>query len=117
MTIQRPDARGRFGTYGGVFAPETLMPALDELVAEEPAAEFPGMVTEPVPPTVAPAGTEAWVHPWPTVASGSRARARCATVRRWRWCSPTRDRYTSNVTPWASGSSSPQLMVQVWRRM
>ncbi|UCG41545.1 MAG: tryptophan synthase subunit beta [Acidimicrobiia bacterium] len=31
MTLQRPDARGRFGTYGGVFAPETLMPALDEL--------------------------------------------------------------------------------------
>ena len=25
--------------------------------------------------------------------------------------------YTSNSIPWASGSSSPQLMVLVWRRM
>ncbi len=28
-----PDERGRFGDYGGRFAPETLMPALDELEA------------------------------------------------------------------------------------
>src|SRR3954454_18774874 len=26
-----PDARGRFGQFGGKYAPETLMPALDEL--------------------------------------------------------------------------------------
>ena len=26
-----PDARGRFGAYGGRFVPETLIPALDEL--------------------------------------------------------------------------------------
>src|ERR671934_1706775 len=26
-----PDARGRFGDYGGRFVPETLIPALDEL--------------------------------------------------------------------------------------
>ena len=26
-----PDARGHFGPYGGMFVPETLMPALDEL--------------------------------------------------------------------------------------
>src|ERR671916_2517631 len=26
-----PDARGRFGEFGGQYAPETLMPALDEL--------------------------------------------------------------------------------------
>ncbi len=31
MTMARPDRRGRFGDYGGRFAPETLMPALDEL--------------------------------------------------------------------------------------
>ena len=32
MTIKRlPDKRGYFGNYGGRFAPETLMPALDEL--------------------------------------------------------------------------------------
>ena len=28
-----PDARGRFGPYGGRYVPETLIPALDELVA------------------------------------------------------------------------------------
>lgn len=31
MTVQLPDARGRFGEFGGRFAPETLMPALLEL--------------------------------------------------------------------------------------
>lgn len=29
-----PDARGHFGTYGGMFVPETLMSALDDLTAE-----------------------------------------------------------------------------------
>jgi tryptophan synthase beta chain len=29
-----PDARGHFGPYGGMFVPETLMSALDELTAE-----------------------------------------------------------------------------------
>lgn len=31
MTYQRPDEHGRFGDFGGAFAPETLMPALAEL--------------------------------------------------------------------------------------
>ncbi len=31
MVMTRPDARGRFGDFGGRFAPETLMPALAEL--------------------------------------------------------------------------------------
>jgi tryptophan synthase beta chain len=31
MKLERPDATGRFGDYGGTFAPETLMPALIEL--------------------------------------------------------------------------------------
>jgi tryptophan synthase beta chain len=31
MTLARPDDRGRFGAFGGRFAPETLMPALSEL--------------------------------------------------------------------------------------
>jgi tryptophan synthase beta chain len=31
MTLERPDARGRFGDYGGRYAPETLMPALIDL--------------------------------------------------------------------------------------
>ncbi len=29
--LERPDAAGRFGDYGGQYAPETLMPALKEL--------------------------------------------------------------------------------------
>ena len=28
-----PDARGRFGPYGGRYVPETLIPALEELAA------------------------------------------------------------------------------------
>jgi tryptophan synthase beta chain len=31
MKYERPDNAGRFGDYGGAFAPETLMPALAEL--------------------------------------------------------------------------------------
>ena len=31
LRLDRPDERGRFGEYGGMFAPETLMPALEEL--------------------------------------------------------------------------------------
>ncbi|CAN5655572.1 tryptophan synthase subunit beta [soil metagenome] len=31
--LQRPDARGRFGEFGGMFVPETLVPALNELEA------------------------------------------------------------------------------------
>ena len=33
MRLERPDDSGRFGTFGGAFAPETLMPALIELEA------------------------------------------------------------------------------------
>ncbi len=33
-----PPERGRFGRYGGQFVPETVMPALDELAREAPAA-------------------------------------------------------------------------------
>ncbi|MDE0187638.1 MAG: tryptophan synthase subunit beta [bacterium] len=36
--LHRPDPRGRFGEYGGRFAPETLMTALEELEAEFAAA-------------------------------------------------------------------------------
>jgi tryptophan synthase beta chain len=32
QTPQVPDERGKFGPYGGQFVPETLMPALEELV-------------------------------------------------------------------------------------
>ncbi len=31
---QRPDSTGRYGTFGGRYVPETLIPALDELQAE-----------------------------------------------------------------------------------
>ncbi|HLJ57389.1 MAG TPA: tryptophan synthase subunit beta [Chthonomonadaceae bacterium] len=34
-----PDARGRFGAFGGRFVPETIIPALDELAAEYAAAK------------------------------------------------------------------------------
>ncbi|WP_420632403.1 tryptophan synthase subunit beta [Candidatus Leptofilum sp.] len=32
QTVSVPDERGKFGPYGGQFVPETLMPALDELI-------------------------------------------------------------------------------------
>lgn len=38
MKSPLPDARGRFGAYGGRFVPETLVPALDELEAAWHAA-------------------------------------------------------------------------------
>jgi tryptophan synthase beta chain len=39
---QMPDVHGHFGPYGGVFVPETLMPAIQELTAEyEQAREDP----------------------------------------------------------------------------
>ncbi|MEA2001985.1 MAG: tryptophan synthase subunit beta [Actinomycetota bacterium] len=34
MRLDKPDSRGRFAEFGGQFAPETLMPALEELEAE-----------------------------------------------------------------------------------
>ena len=34
MRLDKPDERGRFADFGGQFAPETLMPALEELEAE-----------------------------------------------------------------------------------
>ena len=30
-SLPMPDGRGRFGTYGGRYVPEVLIPALDEL--------------------------------------------------------------------------------------
>ncbi|MBA3833357.1 MAG: tryptophan synthase subunit beta [Chthoniobacterales bacterium] len=42
-----PDARGHFGPYGGMFVPETLMTALEELSAEyENAKRDPAFQTE-----------------------------------------------------------------------
>ena len=47
MRLERPDHRGRFGEYGGRFAPETLIPALDELEqAFGEAWADPAFVTE-----------------------------------------------------------------------
>ena len=47
MKLERPDQRGRFGDFGGRFAPETLMPALDELEqAFEAAWADPGFRAE-----------------------------------------------------------------------
>jgi tryptophan synthase beta chain len=33
MKLEKPDDQGRFGEFGGRFAPETLIPALDELTS------------------------------------------------------------------------------------
>jgi tryptophan synthase beta chain len=42
-----PDARGRFGPYGGRYVPETLMFALEELTAAYEAARHdPAFQTE-----------------------------------------------------------------------
>ena len=38
LFLPRPDRRGRFGDHGGRYVPETLIPALDRLVAEFAAA-------------------------------------------------------------------------------
>ena len=47
MRLAKPDERGRFGDYGGMFAPETLMPALKELEAAFiDAASDPGFREE-----------------------------------------------------------------------
>ena len=44
---QFPDARGRFGAFGGRYVPETLVPALDELTKEyEKARRDPKFKTE-----------------------------------------------------------------------
>jgi tryptophan synthase beta chain len=45
--FQQPDATGHFGPYGGVFVPETLMTALQELAAAyEVAKNDPGFQSE-----------------------------------------------------------------------
>jgi tryptophan synthase beta chain len=45
--FSQPDAQGHFGRYGGVFVPETLMTALQELAAAyEVARKDPGFVAE-----------------------------------------------------------------------
>ncbi|HRQ39792.1 MAG TPA: tryptophan synthase subunit beta [Chloroflexota bacterium] len=45
--IDIPDARGKFGPYGGQFVPETLMPALAELIAAyEEARTDPAFLAE-----------------------------------------------------------------------
>ena len=67
-----PDARGRYGPYGGRFVPETLMPALERLRAGverwlgdgEFRAEFErelnSWVGRPTPLTYAPSLSERW---------------------------------------------------------
>jgi tryptophan synthase beta chain len=46
-TTTLPDARGRFGTYGGRYVPEVLIPALDELAeAWSRLRDDPGFRTE-----------------------------------------------------------------------
>jgi tryptophan synthase beta chain len=46
-TIEVPDERGKFGPYGGQFVPETLMPALKELIeAYQEAINDPAFLEE-----------------------------------------------------------------------
>ncbi len=46
-TTSVPDDRGRFGTYGGRYVPEVLIPALDELAAAwSELRDDPGFRTE-----------------------------------------------------------------------
>lgn len=45
--IELPDEHGKFGPYGGQFVPETLMPALEELIAAYDAARTdPAFIAE-----------------------------------------------------------------------
>lgn len=47
QTLSVPDERGKFGPYGGQFVPETLMPALAELIrAYDEARRDPAFVAE-----------------------------------------------------------------------
>lgn len=47
ISAEVPDARGKFGLYGGQFVPETLMPALAELVdAYNSAIQDPEFIAE-----------------------------------------------------------------------
>ena len=42
-----PDEKGKFGPFGGQFVPETLMPALEELIAAyEEARQDPTFIAE-----------------------------------------------------------------------
>ena len=46
-SFEVPDEYGKFGPYGGQFVPETLMPALEELIAAyEEAINDPAFVQE-----------------------------------------------------------------------
>jgi tryptophan synthase beta chain len=46
-TISVPDERGKFGPYGGQFVPETLMPAVEELIqAYDEARNDPAFIAE-----------------------------------------------------------------------
>jgi tryptophan synthase beta chain len=67
-----PDSRGRFGTWGGQFVPETLVPSLDRLLVAAKAAmadpaflseldsELASWVGRPTPLTEAPSLGAAW---------------------------------------------------------
>src|SRR4030088_1869633 len=47
IELNQPDASGHFGPYGGIFVPETLMPAIEELQAVyEEARQDPEFVAE-----------------------------------------------------------------------
>ena len=51
--FNQPDATGHFGPYGGVFVPETLMTALQELTAAYEVARASGTPTVLLSPACA----------------------------------------------------------------
>ena len=108
-----PDARGRYGDFGGRFVPESLMAALDELeqayTPPRADARFRGDARQ--------AGTHlhADAPRRSTSPSGSRdgwARASTSSAKTWR--TPARTRSTTRWgrdcwrSGWASGASSPR---------
>jgi tryptophan synthase beta chain len=47
IELDQPDIHGHFGPYGGIFVPETLMPAIDELkVIYDEARKDPAFISE-----------------------------------------------------------------------
>ena len=71
--VQRPDASGRYGAYGGKYVPETLIPALQELEKEYAAlATDEAFQVRISPPSRASRTSERPQHHLPPVDSARR---------------------------------------------
>jgi len=85
--VQRPDASGRYGAYGGKYVPETLIPALQELEKEYAAlATDEAFQVRISPPSRASRTSERPQHHLPPVDSTRRRapRGRARAPRRHR---------------------------------